>query len=116
MKPCNVDFEIQQGEDFELIFTIKHQDGSAFNLTGYTGVLQARESVEDDDTVLASGVGGNITLTLGGVAGTITLTMTDAQTSALDFVFAEYQIELTYSTTTKRWFEGVVNLSKEVVR
>jgi hypothetical protein len=116
MKPCNVDFEIQQGEDFEKIFTVKHQDGSAFNFTGYTGVLQARESIDDDDTVLVSGAGGNITLTLGGVAGTITLTMTDVQTSALDFVFAEWQIELTAGTTTKRWFEGVVSLSKEVVR
>jgi len=108
-------FSIEQGTDFSRVITWRDQANVLINLTGYTARLQAREKIADTATLIDLSVGAGIAL--GGTLGTITLSMTAAQTTALNFVTAVYNLEMTSPTgKISRLLEGYVRLSREVSR
>tara|TARA_R100000306_G_C4362217_1_gene135845 strand:- start:369 stop:722 length:354 start_codon:yes stop_codon:yes gene_type:complete len=117
MKPATYNFTILQGSTLNKIFTLKNEDGTTFSLTGYTAVMKARQEVATAAAVIGSaGSPTNLTLTLTVLDGTITMAMTAAQTAALDFSTAVWDMELTIGANVQRWFQGIITLSKEITR
>lgn len=107
------DFTIEQGVRFTKVVTWKTSSNAAVDLTGMTGRMQIRTRDGDPIKTLADGSG----LTLGGTAGTVTLVMTDAETKALNFDTAIYDIEISQSgQVIKRLLKGIVTLDHEVTQ
>jgi hypothetical protein len=103
-------FTIQQGATWTRTLTWKI-DGVAVNLTGYTARMQLREA----GTLVIELTTANGRIALGGAAGTITLTITAADTTALNFKTALYDLELVSGGgVVTRLLEGRVFLSREV--
>lgn len=121
MIPARVNFTIYQGSDFVYNFAMK-QNGTAMSLVGATIALQARETVDSLTTLIKSGEaplgsGENLTITITDVnQGLFKIAMTAAQTATLDFITAEWDLEITISSVVTRFFEGIMTLSKEVTR
>ena len=46
MTARNINLVLDQGVDFEATFTIRNENGSALNLTGYSGAAQLRKHPE----------------------------------------------------------------------
>ncbi len=117
MKPATVNLTIRQGSTFERVIAFKNEDGSTFDLTNYTAVLQARETPDSSQIIINSeGASPNITLSIDTVTGTLTMKMTPTQTAALDFTTIEWNLEMSINGETHRWFEGLLTLSKEVAK
>ena len=115
MQPGKSNFTIYQGSPFERVFTLKNENGSNFNLTGYTFALKAVKEIGDATAVVASPTNLTITITAPATSGIFTISMTAAQTAALDFETAIYQIEGTISDVPSRFFQGNLILDKETV-
>lgn len=106
---------IYQGANLTLPLTWKDSAGAAIDVTGYSARLVARQNTVDDPILmdLTSGAG---TIVVGTTDGLFTITMTAAQTAALDFDQANYQMEVTSgSGYVTRLLQGTVTLSKELV-
>lgn len=117
MLPAQVDFTIQQGSNWSRTITLRNEDGTLFDLTGYAVRMQAREELSDTVTVISStATVPNITIAISIPLGTVTLSMTAAQTAALLFNSARYDIEFVIGTVVYRFFQGTIVLSKEVTR
>jgi len=114
MNPAKVNMTIIQGSTLSRVFAWV-AGGVAVDLTGYTGRMQIRETV-DSTTVLLDLNTSNGGMALGGVAGTITLASTATVTAALSFDTAVYDIELVIGAAVTRVIEGKVKLSPEVTR
>ncbi len=114
MIPARVNFAIYQGSDFIYNFAMK-QNGSVMSLAGATIALQARETADSSAKLIESGVNLTITITDAN-QGLFKIVMTAAQTAALDFITAEWDLEITISSVVTRFFEGIMALSKEVTR
>lgn len=87
------------------------------NLAGYEARMQVRANLAAADTILdlTTDPGGGITL--GGSEGVITITVDAADTAALNFTSAVYDLELLSPTgVVTRLMEGKVTLKKEVTR
>lgn len=113
----NYNFIINQGATLAKAMTYYMLDGvTPFNLTGYTARMQIRPSVASS-TVLANLTTENGGITLGGAAGTIVLNMSAADTAALNFDVAVYDLEIISSGgVVTRLLAGNVTLCKEVTR
>lgn len=110
------DFVIEQGVPFTRTMTWRDDANTVVNLTGYTAKLQIRSRAESTTPILELST-SNGRITLGGATGIITLTLDATTTGALNFVRGVYQLELyNGSSVPTRLLEGVVSLSKEVVR
>lgn len=110
-------FDIEQGATFSKVVTWYDADGALVDLTSYTAAMKAK--VNEDDTtpvIISSGDSQNLTITLGGALGTITLAMTAAQTAALTFRTAHYDLELTLTGTVTRLLKGIITLDKEITK
>jgi len=117
MIPARYDFTIYQGQTLQKVLTLKNESGDAIDLNGYSGRLMARVDKASDTTVITSeGDSANITVTVDDSDGTITLLMTAAQTAALDFNLAFWDLEIYDATHVYRLYEGIITLSKEVTR
>lgn len=106
-------FIIEQGSTFSHTLTWKDSAGVAIDLTGYTARMTIREDTVDE-TEIISLTTENSRITLGGVAGTIALTITAADTDALEFTDALYDLELVSGSTVTRLIQGRVRFSKAV--
>ena len=113
MIPARVDLTFRQGSDETKVFVIKDSDGNTFDLTNYSFEFQAREYVGAEVAVIESGT--NMAITVDTVAGTVTLVMTNAETAALDFDTAFWQMEATIGSEKKRWYQGILTLNKDLV-
>lgn len=115
--PGYLDLTCYQGANFDYTLTWE-TNGTAVNLTGYTGRMQVRESYDAGTAIvsLTSGTG----ITLGGTAGTINIALTAAQTAALDGtpnVQAIYDLELVNGAGyVTRLVEGRFMIYPEVTR
>lgn len=105
------DLEIDAGATYSVQFAYKDANGSAINLTGYTGKCQIRTAV-----------GGTLVLeeipTINASTGVITLTFTAAETALLTSPRYLYALEI-YAAggePTIRLAEGAVRVSLEVVK
>jgi len=112
------DITIEQGSTFTLNLSYKDSDGAVVDLSvGYTGRMKIREST--GGTIIASTESGDspkntLSIALAASGNNIIVTMTAANTAALDFDNAVYDLELVAGTTVDRIIEGRVFLSKEI--
>jgi hypothetical protein len=122
-------FTIEQGATFQLELQYKDSNQTPVNLTGYSGRMQIRPTV-DSTTVyltLSSSLNADGTgLSFSGSSGTkppssgsIGIYIASCTSSLLNFTSAYYDLEI-YSGSncpyTVRLIEGQVQLSKEVTR
>jgi hypothetical protein len=91
----------------DIVYT--NDDGSLFDLTGYSASMQIRPSVSSSTLTLA------ITPTLNTTTATVSFSLTAVQTAALAGSYV-YAIELAKSPIVIRLMEGEVIVSPEVVR
>lgn len=106
---ANYTLNIEAGATFKRQFEYTNDDGTVFNLTGYTALMHIRESA---DAALALAVVPTIDVP----TGTISVTITAAQTSTLSLPKYVYALELTSASNVIRLVEGKVAVSPEVVR
>jgi len=100
---------IEAGATFTRDIVYTNEDGSDFNLTGYTGKLQVRP------TVTSSTLSLEVIPTINVTTSTISWTFTPAQTSALVNGYA-YALEITNGAIVIRLIEGTLVVSPELVR
>lgn len=103
---------IDAGATFALGFDVQNDDGSIFDLTGYSAQLQIRETPTSATAVVT--ISGTVTPSTGHIATTIPA----ASTSLLVKDSYVYAVELTASggEPVYRIAEGKVFVSAEVVK
>lgn len=107
----SVNLNIDAGATFSVEFAYTNEDGSVFDLTGYTAKMQLRDMPTSPTVVL------EVTPTLTILTGIIGVTISAAQTATLTNSRYVYAIELYGSGGyTLRPVEGYINVSAEVVR
>lgn len=115
MAAAKYKLKIEQGTTWRKVFVWKAA-GVPVDMTGWKARMQIREAVDADEILqeLTSENGGIAIVPL---LGQFTLQMTDAQTSALDFDVAVYDVELIDSgNEVTRIISGSVSLSRGVTR
>jgi len=100
---------VEAGATFVRDFVYTNEDGSLFDLTGYSAAMQIRPSVTSSTLTLA------VTPTINVTTATISVELTATQTAALTGSYV-YAIELTDAPLVIRFAEGEVIVSPEVVR
>lgn len=117
MSAANYDIPaIEQGADFFLDLVYKDDTGTPIDLTGFSARMQVREEYSSAAPVvnISTGTSG---ITLGGLSGSIAIHIPAADTAALSFNTARYDLELEDSTgVVTRLIQGSVTLSPEVTR
>jgi hypothetical protein len=114
-KQNKYDFIIQQGANFTKNITWQDSDGQPIDLTNYTARMKAKRNYSSENEYFSLTHESGITL--GGAEGTVVINMTPAETAALSFDTAVYDLELVSSGgNVKRLLEGVITLSKEVTK
>ena len=122
-------FTIEQGTTFQLELIYKDSNQTPINLTGYSGRMQIRPTVDSTTVYLtlssslnADGTGLNFRGSSGTnppSSGSIGIYIASCTSSLLNFTNAYYDLEI-YSGSncpyTVRLIEGQVQLSKEVTR
>lgn len=102
---------VDQGTDFSAIVTLKNQDGSVLNLTGYTVASQFRKSYQS-----SSATNFNVTI-YNDLQGKIRLQLPAATSSALLPGRYLYDVEITSPIgERKRALEGILVLTPEITR
>lgn len=102
---------LDQGSDFSAVVTLRNQDGSTINLTGFTVKSQFRKSYQSSTAVDFAVSIHNAT------AGQIRLQLPAAGSSAAQPGRYLYDVEITSSTgERKRALEGIVVLTPEITR
>lgn len=111
MTAIQLNLYIEAGATFERSLVYTNDDGTLFDLTGYSGELQIRESVTSEDATLT------VEPSIDVETATISWTFTAAQTSTLALSSYVYALEL-YGPEDYviRLIEGSVVVSPEVVR
>ena len=106
---------VEQGATFVRIFRWLSA-GVPVNLTGATAVMQIRQ-VASSDEVLWEMSTANGRLSIAEALGEITVTITAAQSTAFDWTFGKYDLEVTTAGgTVYRLVRGTVSISAEVTR
>lgn len=122
-------FTIEQGTTFQLELIYKDSNQTPVDLTGYSGRMQIRPTVDSTTVYLtlssslkADGTGLNFSGSSGTnppTSGSIGIYIASCTSSLLNFTNAYYDLEI-YSGSncpyTVRLIEGQVQLSKEVTR
>ena len=117
MASFNVPFTILQGETYDETLTWKVGDPAvAVDLTGYTARAQVRSSVTSS-IVLLELTTENGGIVLGGAAGTIQRIVSAADTAAITWKNAVYDLEvIDAGGAVRRLMSGKVTVSLEVTR
>jgi hypothetical protein len=111
MTAIQLNLYVEAGATFERSLVYTNDDGSLFDLTGYTAELQVREKVTSASAILT------VIPTITVLTATIAWQFTAAQTATLTAKTYVYAMELTHSDgTVIRLIEGAVTPSPEVVR
>lgn len=106
--PSFADLVIYQGATFDQTVSIE-VDGSAYNMTGFSGQLVAKTPGATSAAVTLTTADGII---LGN--GTMALSMTATQTAALTAGRYPYQVEVTTGATVVRVLEGQLRIVPEI--
>jgi hypothetical protein len=114
--PARVDLTIYQGSDFSQVVTfLQTSGGTPVDLTGLTGRMQIRQTLASSDIIMDLTT-ANGRLTFGGATGVVTMTLTATETATI-LTDGVYDLEfVTSATSSSRWLEGSIILSKEVTR
>ena len=112
-------FKIEQGAKFSKDFTWQNADGSPFNITGYTFRMMARHNYDDAQPVISLSTiepPGGISI-VDAANGRFRISLTQAQTAALNFIEAIYDLEaVPPAGEVMRLLEGKITLSREVTK
>lgn len=100
---------VEAGATYTRDIVYTNDDGSLFDLTGYSASMQIRPSVSSSTLTLA------VTPTINTTTSTVSFTLTAVQTAALAGSYV-YAIEIAKSPVVIRLMEGEVIVSPEVVR
>jgi outer membrane protein assembly factor BamB len=111
MTAIQLNLYVEAGATFQRSLVYTNDDGSLFDLTGYTGQLQVRETVSSATAKLT------VTPSINVETATISWSFTATQTSTLTASSYVYALEL-YGPDNYviRLLEGSVVVSPEVVR
>ena len=93
-------------------FYVKNDDGTVFDLTGYTAKCQFRQYPKSTSALVLE-----LTPSISTSLGTVTLNATATQTASLTLPAYYYAIELTRSSDSNviRLADGIATISPEVV-
>jgi hypothetical protein len=107
---------IDQGADYYVNFTYQDSAGTPINLTNYTAAMQLRFTPASATAVLSlSSPSNGITIT--GATGLVAVHITAAQTTTLNPLIYDYDLELTSSGgIVTRLIQGNLTVSAEVTR
>ena len=112
------DFTIKQGIKFTKSITWKDSNNTAYDITGYSAMMQLRKDFDSAVIIELSTSNGEITLDE--LNGKVSLLLTDVETAALDEddFPCVYDLELYDSTgvAVKRLIEGKITLSREATK
>ena len=102
---------VDQGATFSTSVLVTNDDGTAFDLTGYTVAAQIRKSYSS-----STAVDFTATVTDPSTAGQINLKLTATQTGTLEEGRYVYDVEVTSGVTVTRVIEGLVTVSPQVTK
>ncbi len=109
-------FSVDQGTDFTLRFTLKDENDLPINLTGYTFAAQARSKFLDTSPAFSFVFDVKDQVTM---PGQLDMSVPRAATSSLvirnDTPYF-YDFEVTVSSKTYRYLEGVVTVRPEATK
>lgn len=104
-------FYVEAGATFTRSITYTNDDGTIFDLTGYTAQLQVRLTPSSSTAVISLNPNINVQ------TGTISWTFSAQGTALLTAPKYVYALELTHTNgTVIRLLQGDLNISPEVVR
>jgi hypothetical protein len=108
---ANYNLNIEAGATYNVDFVYTNQDGTVYNLAGFTADLQIRPTA-------AGSLAVEVTPTITVATGTVSVTISAAQTSTLTQGIYVYALELhgPLDSPVIRLVEGSVIVSPEVVR
>lgn len=119
-------FIIEQGATLSLELQYKDGNGNPIDLTGYSGRMQLRPTIDSNTVYIslssslnADGTGLNFSGSNGSTpttSGSIGLYISAASSSQLTFDTAVYDLEIVSGSTVNRLLYGDIKLSKEVTR
>jgi hypothetical protein len=111
MTAIQLNLYVEAGATFERSLIYTNDDGTLFDLTGFTGELQIREAVTSSTATLT------VIPTINVSTATISWAFTASQTAALTKDSYVYAMELYGpSNLVIRLIEGTLTVSPEVVR
>jgi hypothetical protein len=87
----HADLEIYQGDDFTAVVTIRNQDGTVADITGYTAKAQIRRQIADEDPLVVAEIATSVT------SPQVSLSLTHTQTTLLQ---GRYKWDLQLTTPT----------------
>lgn len=116
MSAGSYDITIEQGATFTRQMTVT-QNGSAWNITGYTVRMQIRSDPASSTIILTCSTGsdGRIVLTTP-ASGIFTITISAATTATLTAGEYVYDLELESASVVTRLLEGRCMISAEVTK
>jgi hypothetical protein len=100
---------IDQGTTFTTTITVTDDDGTALDLTDYTGAAQIRKHYTSSNSV-------NFSVSITAATGEVTLSLTANATANIVAGRYVYDCELTNSGTVSRVLEGIVTVTPQVTR
>ena len=103
--------EADQGGTVELPVAVTESDGTASDLTGYTGEMQVWSSYASDATLLATAA-----VDIDEDAGVVTGTIDGADTLTATWRSGVYDLVITNGTTPEYLARGVIRLRPTVTR
>ena len=102
--------KIDQGTDFSTSITLTDDDGTALNLSGYTGAGQIRKYYTSTTAV-------NFDVVVTANTGTVTMELSSNTSNSMNSGRYVYDIELTdTSGIVSRIMEGIVTITPGVTR
>jgi hypothetical protein len=104
---------MDQGAQWTLTVQYDNNNGTPFDLTGYTARMQVRPKFGSDNAVLTiSSPSSGIVITP--LTGTLNLTATTAQTGDIPGGFYVYDLEITSGGVVTRLMQGSVTVRDQV--
>jgi hypothetical protein len=119
-------FVLEQGATTNFEIQYKDANGSAINLSGYSGKMQIKSDYADNNpttyitlssSLNADGTGLNFSGSNGSTptqSGSIGIYISAASSSLLTFDTAKYDLEIVSGGTVSRLLEGNIKLSKQI--
>ena len=115
MSAGRYDIDIEQGSTFALSVAYQDTNNDIIDLSsGYTAAMQLRESTGSASTLMS--LTSPAEITLNSTSPNIEILVGPTTTSALDFDYAVYDLELAQSASTDKILRGNVKLIREVTK
>lgn len=110
-----LNLELKQGEDFLRVLTIKDENGTEVNLTGYSFAAQIRQDYDKDLFLSFTFTIRNQTTN----TGEVEMSLAKALSSAKKIIGKQnyvYDVEMNDGSRTTRIMEGQIKITPEVTK